>query len=234
MVRVSVVIPILNEADRIERLVECLRAAGPWYEVICVDGGSTDLTRERIGKVGGAIRLLHDPSVRGRARQMNHGASFATGDVLLFLHADCELRPGSSAAVEEAMRIPGVIGGGFVKKYSHETWFLRLYRMLVNGVRTRLLGNLVGTNAMFIRRTEFLNLGGYADIPILEDVLLCDAMKRRGKLQFLRPHVICSSRRYERSGSWKRMWIAWKILTMFRLGRASYERLKSMYQRESS
>jgi len=230
---ISIIVPTLNEELLIAGFLQRLMRWPKLTEIIVVDGGSNDRTQEILRSISHpALRVFQEPGLRGRARQMNFGAQMAGGDVLLFLHVDCELPEAALLQIEKAVMDTSVIGGGFYKKYAEENTALKFYRGLMNVIRTKWMRNLVGTNAIFIRRKVFFELGQYPDIPLLEDVILCDRMKSNGSLAFLKPHVIVSSRRYYHAGVWKRMWIALKILYFFRIRHMAPEKLKEIYLAE--
>ncbi len=228
--KISIIVPTYNEAEIIRQPLQRFSLGSGAFEIIFVDGGSSDDTVQ-------IIRESKNPSIKiisatpsQRARQMNAAAREANGDILLFLHADCELPAIALSRIQEALQDARIIGGGFYKKYTEESLFLTIYRITNNLIRTKFFGNLVGTNALFIRRTIFFELGGYPEVPILEDVMLCDLMKSRGKLIFLKPHVISSSRRYLKSGILRRMTIALKIIFLYRVRKWPAEKLKKIYQ----
>lgn len=227
---ISVIVPVLNESAAVGRFVEHHVALRGLHEMIMVDGGSTDGTVEILRDWVPRIRLVEIPVRQGRAVQMNAGAKVATGDIFLFLHVDCRLHESALLSVQQALiKVPSCIGGGFLKKYSEESFLLSCYRMIMNGIRTRMLHNLVGTNAIFIRSKVFSEIGGYPETPILEDIMLCDRMKRAGRMVFLTPHVVSSSRRYSKHGMFRRMWIAFRILFMYRVLRTPLNELKRIY-----
>lgn len=227
--RLSVIVPVLNEATTVGPFVAHHIDMPGLHELIVVDGGSTDGTVDNLREFGSRIRIMNAER-RGRAAQMNTGASAASGDVLMFLHVDCILHKESFVRVQRAFTTdPALVGGGFLKKYSKENFLLTCYRMAMNGIRTRLLRNLVGTNAMFIRKDLFQKIGGFDEVPILEDVILCDRMKKIGRLAVLTPHVRSSSRRYSGQGLFRRMWIAFRILFLYRVMKTPLHELKRMY-----
>ena len=203
------------------------------YEVIVVDGGSRDETvaiARQIESTGrNRVRVLENIK-EGRAFQMNAGAQIANGDILLFLHVDCKLDRKALRVITECMRDEDIIGGGFYKKYSTENIPLRLYRAAMNVIRTKWLRNLVGTNAIFVRKKIFFKIGKYPEVPLLEDVMFSDKMKKAGSLKFLKPYVITSSRRYYKSGILKRIWIAYKIMYLYRIRHKAPVELKNIYQ----
>lgn len=192
--RISVIVPALNEAQGLGATLACIPLT-PGDEVIVVDGGSTDDT-VAIAQQGGAV-VLHSPA--GRARQMNCGAQCAHGEVLLFLHADTLLPAAGLEAVRAAMQQPQVVGGAFHLAFLPSTPALRLIAWGAN-IRTRLGTLPYGDQALFVRRTLFEELGGYADVPLLEDVKLIQALRRKGQLAFLDHSVHTSGRRWLQRG----------------------------------
>lgn len=231
--RISIVVPVLNEAAGIKECLENLLKLEGDFEIIISDGGSQDgtagIVKEMTSLYPANLRLLEN--IRpGRATQMNAGAEAARGDLLLFLHADCRLHPMALRSIETSLKDEKIIGGGFYKKYSKETAMLSAYRAVMNFVRTKCLKNLVGTNAIFIRKNIFTLLGSFPEVALLEDVILSDRMKAHGKLTFLKPHVIASSRRYHESGVLKHIWIAYKIMYLYRVKHRQPDELKRVYQ----
>lgn len=192
-----------------------------------VDGGSSDGCVQLVQNARHKIRLLQTSS--GRAYQMNAGAMTASGEILLFLHADCRLPVNAVAVIENALRDSSAVGGGFCKRYINENWLLKSYRMVTNVIRTRWLKNFVGTNAIFVRKSIFDKLGGYEEVFLLEDIILSDRLKRAGRVLALRPHVVCSPRRYYERGVVRTIYNAFKILFLFRVLRLDTARLKTYY-----
>lgn len=192
-VRVSVVIPTLNEAERIERILESVEGQGGDVEAIVADGGSTDGTRAR---VNGGARLICSP--RGRAVQMNAGAAAASGDVLLFLHADTTL-PERAAERVRAAAEAGFVGGCFLNRFRESGWAGRFFDPL-RDLRTRLLREFYGDNAIFVRRRVFEEIGGFRRLPIMEDYDLAVRMRRRGRLCVIPDRVLTSARRFLKNG----------------------------------
>lgn len=230
--RISAIVPVLNEESFIDSFLRWHVTLNGIEEWILVDGGSSDRTLERIctfQKNYAHVKVIAGQNLRGRAMQMNAGVASAEGDVLLFLHVDCKLHPLAPSAMNDALRSGKVIGGGFYKKYEPETMLLKFYRSLMNLVRTKWLRNLVGTNAIFIRKTVFQTLGGYPEVAILEDMFLCDRMKSTGKLAMLKPYLVVSSRRYFKDGIMRRITMALQILFLFRIMRMAPDQLKAHY-----
>jgi len=194
--------------------------------MVLVDGGSTDATAA-IAARSPRVRLL--PSPRGRARQMNAGARAARGDVLLFLHADTLLPDGGLAAVEAAIRDPGVAGGRFDVRFDNPRRVFRMIAWFMN-LRSRWTGISTGDQAIFVRREVFETLGGYSDMPLMEDVELCRRLKRRGRLAALRQTVTTSARKWEREGAARTILLMWVLRFLYMAG-VSPARLHRWYYR---
>lgn len=203
--RVSVVIPTLNEADTIERTLACVRQAGE-CEIIIVDGGSDDGTLEIARK--SADRVLS--AQRGRACQMNAGAQVATGETLLFLHADTLPPPGFPHLIEQALTDPDVVGGRFDVDLDAPGWPFRMIGALMN-IRSRLTHIATGDQGIFVRRETFGSIGGYPELDIMEDLELSRQLKRAGKVACLRNRVRTSARRWQKHGVTKTILIMWGL-----------------------
>jgi len=192
-VRLSVVIPALNEADRIVGAIESARAPG--VEIVVVDGGSRDATRELAAAAG--ARVVASPP--GRARQLAAGVRASGGDAVLMLHADTRLPSGFDRAVASALEDPRTIGGAFRLRFDEAGWALRVVEW---GVRLRVaaFGLPYGDQALFARRCTLDAIGGIPSAPILEDLDLVRAMRGCGRLASLELPVSTSARRYLRHG----------------------------------
>ncbi|MFI8609148.1 glycosyltransferase [Pseudomonas sp. AOB-7] len=224
MSRLSVVIPALDEAAALPALLEdlrTLRSAGA--ELILVDGGSRDGTPQLAA--ARVDRLLHSPP--GRARQMNAGAAQAGGDYLWFLHADTRLSPACLAALQQALvDEPG--WGRFDLRLSGAGPSLWLIGQMIN-LRSRLTGIASGDQGIFVRRELFESLGGYADIPLMEDLELCRRLRRVARPRCLRPPLSTSSRRWEQHGTWRTVWLMWRLRLAYYRG-VSPELLAGRYR----
>jgi len=194
----SVIIPVLDEQEYINGCLDHLRAQGlkDDREIIVVDGDSH----------GGTIELIRAPQVirltsaRGRARQMNAGASAARGETLVFLHADTRLPAGALEKIRGVMAAGSCVGGAFDLSIDSKRWGLR-YIAFRASFRSRLNRIPYGDQAIFIDRTYFERLGGFADVPIMEDVDLMRRIKRSGKkIHIFRDKVLTSPRRWEAEG----------------------------------
>jgi rSAM/selenodomain-associated transferase 2 len=188
---ISVVIPTLDEAERIGALVGSLLRDG--VEVIVVDGGSADATPS-LARKAGAIVLQSD---RGRASQLRRGSENANGDLILFLHADTRLPAGWHDALLGAARDPACAGGAFAFRLAEKGFFFRWIELWVR-VRNRAFRLPYGDQAIFLRRRVLDAIGGVPNVPILEDLDLVRGIKAHGRLALLRLPVTTSGRRYAR------------------------------------
>lgn len=194
-VRVSVIMPVLNEQARIVAALEELATVASLLEVIVMDGGSTDATADLVASFP-RVRLLHAP--RGRARQMNAGAHAASGDVLLFLHADVTLPVDAIAHVRRALADPRVVAGAF------RTWTVaddgerRRWSPLLHlaDLRSRYSGLPYGDQALFVRAATFRAVGGFPDQPLMEDLELSRRLRAAGALRTVPASVRVSGRRF--------------------------------------
>ena len=205
--RCSIVIPVLNEADGIMRLLESLqplRHAG--HEIIVVDGGSGDNTIQRAAPL--ADHALTSP--RGRARQMNAGAAMASCDVVLFLHADSSLSEHGIAAMIEGIDTNGRRWGRFNVRLTGDRFLFRVVEWFMN-TRSRLTGIATGDQGIFVARKLFESVGGFPDIPLMEDIALCARLKRIERPICLNATIATSSRRWEQQGAWRTIWLMWRL-----------------------
>ena len=189
---VAVVVPALNERRCIEGCLASVRAQQVDAEIVVVDGGSADGTAALAAPLA---RVLRAP--RGRAVQMNAGARATRGDVLLFLHADSRLAPGALAAVRRALADADVVGGTFSLRFEPETPLLRTYATC-----TRASPRVFhyGDQGIFVRRAVFEALGGYREVPLMEDVDFLRRLRRAGPTVLLPLPVTTSARRFQRHG----------------------------------
>jgi rSAM/selenodomain-associated transferase 2 len=218
----SVIIPALDEEGRVGAAIDSAFAAGA-AEVLVCDGGSGDATVS-VAQERGA-RILTTECMR--ARQLNRGAAEATQPNLLFLHADTLLPPGAGTAVCHALE--HATFGGFRLAFTERSPRLRVAEMLIN-LRTFFSKCPWGDQAQFIRRDCFLALGGYREIPIMEDYELAVKMKRSGPTVVLPLKVSTSGRRFLTKGVWRTAATNWRIIIAYRLG-ADPQRLAELYRR---
>ncbi len=210
----TIVIPALNEATNLERLLPALLGMSPEPEIVVADGGSGDATLEVVGRFP-RVKLIVAP--RGRARQMNAGARLGTGDVLLFLHADTVLPPGVHEAIASALRTPDVVGGRFDVRFDSGRPALRLVAAMMN-LRSRASGIATGDQAIFVRRRIFEALGGYPDIPLMEDVEFSRRVKRQGRVACLRLRVTTSARKWQQEGVFRTILLMWTLRLLYCAG----------------
>ena len=223
---VTVVIPALNEQERIGEAIASARAAGA-DEIIVVDGGSDDATASTAAALG--ARLLVEISTRGR--QLNRGAEAASHGAIVFLHADTLLPAGAAAAVERAVT-GGACFGGFRISFIEGGARLRCASAMINA-RTRLTGEPWGDQAQFVDRDAFLRDGGFREIAIMEDYELARRMRRGGETVVLPLAVRTSGRRFLEKGVIRTAFVNWLIIASYHAGVAP-ERLARWYRGGSS
>lgn len=222
--KISIIIPALNEAENIVATLtplQLLRAEG--HEVILCDGGSSDATIALAQPL--VDRVVN--SERGRAVQMNSGAAVAAGDVLLFLHADTQLPESAAALIENAL-LNGT-WGRFDVRLSGSHWLLRLIEFMMNR-RSRLTGICTGDQALFIRQGLFRAVGGFPEIPLMEDIAISRALTPQNHPACITIPVISSSRRWERYGMLRTMVLMWRLRLAFFCG-ADPQRLAERYHK---
>jgi rSAM/selenodomain-associated transferase 2 len=212
--KLSIIIPALDEGERIaatlDRLAD-LRALG--VDVIVVDGGSRDATVQR-------ARMRADCVIsapRGRACQMNAGAAKASGDVLLFLHADTCLPKDADHLVLDGLHRSGRAWGRFDISIEGADPLLSMVAWAMN-VRSRLTGIATGDQAIFVRRKAFVAVGGFPPIPLMEDIALSRQLKRVSRPLCLRERLMTSGRRWEKNGVPATIMLMWKLRLAFFFG----------------
>lgn len=218
---VSVIVPMLNEARCIAATLRCLREQQP-HQLIVVDGGSSDGS---CALASDADLVLHGP--RGRAVQMNLGAAYATGDVLLFVHADCRLQAGALADVERCLAIRGVVAGCFTMRVEADGWWYRTIDACATA-RVRLTGLVYGDQGLFLPRRRFLQLGGYPTLGLMEDLYFSRTLRRHGRVQVAAAHIYVSPRRWQRTGVVQQTLRNW-ILTALAAGGMHPNQLATYY-----
>ena len=219
---ISVIIPTLNEAQNIRATLDRLHHPA-FSEILAAEGGSQDGT---VALAAPVAKVVTAPT--GRARQMNTGAATASGDVLLFLHADTLLPPTAADDITAALADPRVVGGHFNARITPDRGMLWLVGRMMSW-RARLTGIATGDQAIFVRRNVFEQLGGFPDIPLMEDIAFSRSLKRAGRVAALRSSVMTSGRRWEQHGALRTILLMWWLRLLFFLG-VSPDRLKHLYQ----
>jgi rSAM/selenodomain-associated transferase 2 len=227
--KISVIIPVLNEARTIVRTLEVLqplRRAG--HEVIVVDGESEDSTVALAQRF--SDRVISAP--RGRSRQMNAGARTATGDILFFLHADTLLPKSADQLILEGMRRQGKTWGHFDVQLGGKHPLFRIIEFLMNW-RSRLTKIATGDQGIFVRRELFETVGGFPEIDLMEDITLSKFLKRHGSPLCLWQRVLTSSRRWEQNGILRTVLLMWRLRSAYAFG-IDPQRLAQIYKSQKS
>jgi rSAM/selenodomain-associated transferase 2 len=208
---VSVIIPTLNEESCLEETLRELRLQKP-HEIIVADGGSSDATCQL---ASGADLLVQAP--RSRAIQMNAGAARATGDILLFLHADCRLEPGAIAAAESCLRRRDVAAGCFCMTVAARGLLHRWINCAAD-LRVKLTGLIYGDQGLFLRRERFERLGGFPELRLMEDVFLSARLRRQGRMVVVPRRIYVSPRRWRKAGIVRQTARNWALLSLVAAG----------------
>ncbi|MDR0879214.1 MAG: TIGR04283 family arsenosugar biosynthesis glycosyltransferase [Clostridioides sp.] len=254
--KVSIVVPVLNEEDRVSEMFATTTGLRGDFEVIFVDGGSRDATLERLLKsaedfnskvISNKKSALNDKfcnmsdkvrvqpeikvisSDRGRAVQMNAGANASSGEILFFLHAD-SLPP--SSAIEDICRVVsiGYNAGCFKIKFDSDKFLMRCCGFMSN-LRVRLRNIAFGDQGIFLKKELFYRLGGYREIPLMEDYQLSMDIKKNFKIGQTKTVITTSSRRFLDCGVVKTMYKMQKLQGMYRRG-VKAEKIADLYNRK--
>jgi len=195
---ISIIIPVLNEASTIEKFLNSLRERAGDAEIIVVDGdscdGTLDLARHHCDQ---CLR-----SSRGRALQLNAGAHAASGDVLWFLHADIEVPADCIQQISDVLRNPEVVGGFFRIHIPSKRFVYRLTDSFAHHAGL-LLRIRFGDHGFFCRRAVFREIGGFPELPLMEDAEFFRKLRRRGRTAIISSRLISSPRRYQDIGPWR-------------------------------
>ncbi len=213
--RYSVIIPTLQEEDHLPGCIEsALTAYKDDCEILVVDGGSTDATREIARRYG---RVLVRSG--GRGSQLNAGAARAEGKILVFLHADTRVGADSGREIDRALNHGSVVGGCHLFRVDPPARSLR-FRLLEAGVslRSRAFGTATGDQAIFVRRSSFEAIGGFPDFPIFEDVALAGSLRRLGRFELLPAAAYTSRRRWDERGFLRTVALHWLLRGAYQMG----------------
>ncbi|MGH9105465.1 MAG: TIGR04283 family arsenosugar biosynthesis glycosyltransferase [Acidimicrobiales bacterium] len=220
---VAIIVPVLNEAEAIAACLERLRRDFEDCELLVVDGRSSDATVSLAEPFAKVLR-----SAPGRAAQMNAGAAATSGPVLWFVHADCYLDPDALGQIRAALADPEVVGGGLSLRFDRRNVGLD-YLAWASTKRARHLHQVFGDQAMFVRRDVFETLGGFPELPIMEDLELSRRLARRGRLVVLPATSTASSRRFDEHGTWSMIAFMQALKAGYFLG-VEPERLHRLYR----
>jgi rSAM/selenodomain-associated transferase 2 len=220
--RVCVVVPVLNEELAIERTLCAISSQAHRDDIVVVDGGSNDLTAVIASRHATVVQ-----SERGRSRQMNTGSGQTSAEVLVFVHADTIMPAGAISAIGACLKDPSVVGGRFKLRLSNRGWRYRIVECAIN-TRDRLFEGFTGDQAIFVRRDVFESMGGYRDIPLMEDLDFGKRMGRRGKIARLPLYVVTSARRWENNGVVRTVLLMWLLKIMYTFG-CPPQRLQRLY-----
>lgn len=208
----SIIVPTLNEASSIPACLSALQLLRNRAEIIVADGGSSDNTETLARKW--ADRIVHSP--RGRARQMNLGAEIATGDVLIFLHADTFLPPDALGRIEQQLETNGE-WGRFDVQLSGRHFMFKVIALFMNW-RSRLTGIATGDQVLFVTKKAFISAGGFPDIALMEDVALSKALKKISRPICLKAKVVSSSRKWQQHGIIRTILLMWSLRLQYFFG----------------
>ncbi|MCX5834220.1 MAG: TIGR04283 family arsenosugar biosynthesis glycosyltransferase [Deltaproteobacteria bacterium] len=224
----SIIIPVLHEGERILSLIDGIHAlrSEETYEIIVADGSPDLDTLEPLRERKDVITLASSP---GRARQMNKGADIARGEVLLFLHADTKLPPGALGKITEALRGNDAVGGAFDLGIASRKLSFKVIEG-ASSIRSLLTRIPYGDQAIFVKKEYFDLIGGYREIPLMEDIELMQRIKKRGdRICILKDRVKTSPRRWEKEGILCCTLRNWTLSTLYYLG-VPPERLNRFYR----
>ncbi|MEW6303904.1 MAG: TIGR04283 family arsenosugar biosynthesis glycosyltransferase [Verrucomicrobiota bacterium] len=223
---ISVVMPVLNEAEALPDTLRQVKQLAHVSEIIVVDGGSRDGTRDLAAEAG--CRVLESPP--GRGAQLRRGAEAATGDVILLLHADTWLPANADKAVLRCLGDPTVAGGGFWKEFRDPHWLMAGSRWRC-GLRWLMAGRILGDQGFFLRREALAKIGGIPDLPLMEEFELCRRLREHGRLALAGATVTTSTRRFRQLGVLRTYARMWRVTLLYRCG-TDPEELRRIYEQK--
>lgn len=219
--KLSIIIPALNEEPSLRKTFASISSHA--HEIIVVDGGSEDDT-VKIAREYGSVVFT---SKRGRGIQQHDGARHAQGEAFLFLHADTWLPKGFDIIIERTLSHPEVVLGAFRLGHQRSGVSLRIIALMAN-LRSMLLKMPYGDQGLFMRRSDYFRVGGFRDLPLMEDVDLVRRLNKMGKFKLVRARVKTSARRYDRKGVVYTTVRNWSLMIRYLFGQ-SPERLHRFY-----
>ena len=222
--RVSVLIPTLNEGECIRPVIRHLADALPGHEVIVIDGGSVDETAAIAAVFATVLR-----SSASRGLSLNEAARIARGDVLLFLHADTMLPPHADVEIARVLRDARVVGGAFRLAFDDRSALARVIAAWVNA-RSLLFNVFLGDQALFVRKDVFFRAGGFRDWNLMEDLEILRRLRRFGRLRMTRAAAVTSARRHVRNGWLRTTGLVWLVTWLYFFGVPS-RTLTGLYRR---
>lgn len=225
MQKISIIMPVLNEAQCLSHLLERLQACRSDGEIIVVDGGSCDDSAELSKPY--VDQLVN--SLPGRAKQMNAGAAQANFLILLFLHADTVLPENALQEINQAIS-NGAAWGRFDVQFDCTDWPFKLIARMMNW-RSRRTGICTGDQALFVRKSLFDQLGGFPEIALMEDIALSALLKTHSKPYCLKSKVTTAARRWQRHGIIKTILLMWRLRLSYFLGAHPDELARRYYGR---
>lgn len=223
MEKISIIIPTLNEQENISSLLRYLGGLDPQIELIVVDGFSSDETVQLAQNHAKVIQCQ-----RGRGQQLNAGAENASGDILWFIHADCYPHIDSIKAMRQVLAEDRIVGGAFEYNIDQPGLFFRLTEHTSN-FKNHLLNLFYGDMGIFVRREIFDKMGGYKNIPLMEDMDFCKRLKDHGRVFILPQRIMTSARRWREEGIMKNMIRNW-IIQLFWCCGVSADKMKRWYK----
>lgn len=221
--KISIIIPCLNESRYIKKTLQHVLSLQGEFETIVVDGGSSDETLSIAANFEG-VKIIS--SEKGRSIQMNAGASAAKAEILLFLHADTFLPENAFELISHCMGEKGVVAGSFYLKFDDDSRLMNFYSRLSKINHSFFT---YGDHGIFIRKSVFQGIGGYKEIPFMEDVEIHKRIRREGRFKKLNAGVLTSARRFRKTGVFKQFTLDLYLVLLYKMG-VSPGKLKKFYK----